>query len=709
MFESKINRGRANGYAPLDGSGKVPLDKLPPIQSTIDTGSFATTGSNTFTGTQTIVGPSNSLIIEQTNIFGNDSFRITATGSANLLVTSNNISLFGVTEVNDVENIDNNASLFANIANSNYGGGVATGPVASILTTASGSIPNYWFFDASGSSFLPGDVYIGHSGLGGDYSGSLNIRNGNINLSGSLSLTGNIGGALALVDNVEIFTSQINFVPNSSGEVGSNLSTIQLVPDVNSPSADQMLIIDPTGGFPNHIHLRPGGPMDNSSTSIILGGENSNVSVVGGENPPVQITSNNYVWQFDTDGTITFPDYSVQTTAFTGINTSSFATTGSNVFKGQQIISGAFNVSISANAFGVNENPIANNIFWSYIPNDTNTTSIENGWVANIETVGTYTVTNVEYDYPFVKITLDDGLLELPYRCNGYFSLASKELKFGTDGVLKISGSVAISQGIHNWEFGSDGILKLNNGIGEVYADPTDFSVRIGTADENVAPNTQIIIGGPDAIFKVKAGPPLKEWDFALNGDFNLTGSINGASNLATTGSNQFNGNQTITGSLVHGNAGNIATGENSHAEGEGTQAIGNFSHAEGLGTIAYGNYSHAEGQDTVASGSHSHAEGNQTIALANHQHVQGQYNAVSSVPAAFIVGNGTDAENRSNLIHAAGNEVQITGSLNISGSGSLNGSNIVSSNTIQKIETISSASYAALTPVSGTLYIIIG
>jgi hypothetical protein len=65
MFESKINRGRANGYAPLDGSGKVPLDKLPPIQSTIDTGSFitnnqtgsfATTGSNIFVGDQTISG-----------------------------------------------------------------------------------------------------------------------------------------------------------------------------------------------------------------------------------------------------------------------------------------------------------------------------------------------------------------------------------------------------------------------------------------------------------------------------------------------------------------------------------------------------------------------------------------------------------------------------------------------------------------------------
>ena len=135
-------------------------------------------------------------------------------------------------------------------------------------------------------------------------------------------------------------------------------------------------------------------------------------------------------------------------TASQYISNSYFATTGSNTFEGEQIISGAFTVSISGNAFGVNENPTPNNIFWSYIPNDTNTTSIENGWIANIETVGVYTVTNVEYDYPFVKITLDDVLLELPYRCNGYFSLETKELKFESDGVLKITGSLNVSLGI---------------------------------------------------------------------------------------------------------------------------------------------------------------------------------------------------------------------------------------------------------------------
>ena len=50
-----------------------------------------------------------------------------------------------------------------------------------------------------------------------------------------------------------------------------------------------------------------------------------------------------------------------------------------------------------------------------------------------------------------------------------------------------------------------------------------------------------------------------------------------------------------------------------------------------------------------------------------------------------------------------------ITGSLSITSGATIDGDSIVSSNTINKIETITSASYAALSPpVSGTLYIII-
>jgi hypothetical protein len=144
-----------------------------------------------------------------------------------------------------------------------------------------------------------------------------------------------------------------------------------------------------------------------------------------------------------------------------------------------------------------------------------------------------------------------------------------------------------------------------------------------------------------------------------------------GQGTIAYEGGSHAEGRDTITsGSYSHAEGQNtIASGSYSHAEGSSTKAIGDWSHAEGDFAQAKGEYSHAEGNRTIASGSHSHAEGNQTIALGNYQHVQGQYNSVSSVPAAFIVGNGTDNSNRSNLIHAAGNEVQISGSLILSGS----------------------------------------
>ena len=110
-----------------------------------------------------------------------------------------------------------------------------------------------------------------------------------------------------------------------------------------------------------------------------------------------------------------------------------------------------------------------------------------------------------------------------------------------------------------------------------------------------------------------------------------------------------------------------VATGSYSHAEGSGTTAIGGASHAEGQATIASGVSSHAEGNSTIASGSCSHAEGLGTVASGDYQHVQGQWNISSSAQSAFIVGNGVDNTTRSNLIFAAGNIVQITGSLRVS------------------------------------------
>jgi hypothetical protein len=129
----------------------------------------------------------------------------------------------------------------------------------------------------------------------------------------------------------------------------------------------------------------------------------------------------------------------------------------------------------------------------------------------------------------------------------------------------------------------------------------------------------------------------------------------------------------------------NNVLGSNSHSEGIGTKSIGPSSHSEGCDTISLSQCSHSEGTETIAWGYASHAEGELTISygLASHsegvgtiaegdyQHVSGQYNLTgNTTPGAFIIGNGTDDLNRSNLLVAASSAVTITGQLGIGTTG---------------------------------------
>jgi len=126
------------------------------------------------------------------------------------------------------------------------------------------------------------------------------------------------------------------------------------------------------------------------------------------------------------------------------------------------------------------------------------------------------------------------------------------------------------------------------------------------------------------------------------------------------------------SGSYAHAEGeGTIAIGDSSHAEGQYTVAKGYGSHAEGDSTEARGFSSHAEGESTIAQADHSHAEGHYTIASANYQTVVGVANITSSVFGAFIIGNGNSYYSylQSNLLHAGGNTVEITGSLDVTGS----------------------------------------
>ena len=139
------------------------------------------------------------------------------------------------------------------------------------------------------------------------------------------------------------------------------------------------------------------------------------------------------------------------------------------------------------------------------------------------------------------------------------------------------------------------------------------------------------------------------------------------------------------------------ASGKGAHTEGDTTSATANGAHAEGYSTLADAAYAHAEGNDTEAGGSTSHAEGYQTHAGAyahaegsstdaggNWSHAQnlgtkarsrgqtaiGEYNVADATGTsttrgthAFIIGNGTADNARSNALTVGWN-----GNLNAAG-----------------------------------------
>lgn len=129
---------------------------------------------------------------------------------------------------------------------------------------------------------------------------------------------------------------------------------------------------------------------------------------------------------------------------------------------------------------------------------------------------------------------------------------------------------------------------------------------------------------------------------------------------------------------------GTIATGDLSHSEGEGTESIGASSHAEGDGSKSYGGNSHAEGALTIASGISSHSEGYQTKSVGdyshsegygtvsehNYQSVTGLFNTtgVTTSDDIFVIGNGTDIDNRSDLFIANLTGITINGGLTVTG-----------------------------------------
>ena len=175
------------------------------------------------------------------------------------------------------------------------------------------------------------------------------------------------------------------------------------------------------------------------------------------------------------------------------------------------------------------------------------------------------------------------------------------------------------------------------------------------------------------------------------------SGSFSVAMGIETTASGDYS---TAMG------GGTIASGQYSTAMGLFTKASGINSTAMGYRTTASGIVSTAMGSSTTASGYGSTAMGSSTTASDRSSLVMGQYNlAGSTVTAsasefsldntAFVIGNGTDLDNKNDaLVVKFNGDATLAGNLNINSDARLK-SNIISlGSTLSKLLQIDGKSY---------------
>jgi len=210
------------------------------------------------------------------------------------------------------------------------------------------------------------------------------------------------------------------------------------------------------------------------------------------------------------------------------------ATTGSNTFVGNQKITGSVSILIpGGTAYAMNENPTPNNEFWAYVVQYPDAQNVAVGWTASILGGSTYTVTAVNYQHPFNKITLSDGSLQMSYRIGINFSKSSKLWEFNSNGTLTglpdglISGSSQLTSSYDERYVLSgsitqttwDNIANKPEGIVSQSVDIADFTFTSQTIT-----NGAITLHATDA-------------DIVLNADGDVyLGSVNSGNGIVTDG-----------------------------------------------------------------------------------------------------------------------------------------------------------------------------
>ena len=389
------------------------------------------------------------------------------------------------------------------------------------------------------------------------------------------------------------------------------------------------------------------------------------------------------------------------------IDFSTLATTGSNTFIGNQTVTGSLNVSGGL---------IVKNTDYSWSFNSDNTTTFPNDIIDG----GLNKVEIKSSNYVEMHYAEEDGVWQ-------NFTATNKEawVFVDPDGaaiqVLRGNDGNGGPEWNHTWRFNKDGAIVFPDsttqttaftGLNQDIVSSSQQITAFGFISSSTTIPTGTISGSSQltssfdtrytlsgSISAVPSG--TISGSSQLTSSFDTRYSLSGSSNIntssfATTGSNSFSGSQTITGSLI----------------------VSSVAVVNGALTIP------SASVISLTSGSSISVDASGAITGS----LTGSVFGIGDV-VAFSASLNSRIINGSSVAGTISGSSQLTSSfdtryLNTGGDGVISGSSqltssfdtryaisasFVSSSNLSSIQTITSASYAALTPVSGTLYIIIG
>jgi len=243
----------------------------------------------------------------------------------------------------------------------------------------------------------------------------------------------------------------------------------------------------------------------------------------------------------------------------------------------------------------------------------------------------------------------------------GSFSVGKNNRASGTASlavgfVNTASGDYSLAQGFGNRAFGHQSFAQGN---GNTASNLNTHAQGFGT-----------IASGLYAHAEGVSTRALGDWSHAEGGSNVASNSGSHAEGQYTTSSGFYSHAEGFysqtSGAYSHAEGiDTIALGYGSHTEGYRTRTDDDawISHAEGAYTTASGWGSHAEGSGSVTQGRCSHAAGYRTIANGNLQFVVGQFNVANASQSAFIIGDGTDNNNRRNILFVSRSHFEVSAS----------------------------------------------